>query len=169
MRACLLILAFNRPACGPIDRCCLLLKPCSNLISFPVSSTCCSSGHSAPVCLPTVQRLLHISVTMRHPAARAPQGHPLQCTKGVRKCHLVARAVAPDMVSEQAPGAGDNPLSFEPEELVLGPGELSPMNRKPSDEAFQCAGCMDAACQVPSCFMVSLSGVRRSKDDCCGL
>lgn len=99
---------------------------------------------------------------MRHSAThsqRPPQGHPLQYATGTRNIHLVARAVAPDVTAEQAPGAGDNPLSFEPEELVLGPGELSPMNRKPSDEAFQCTGCMDAACQVPTCLLLYIFGV----------
>lgn len=65
-----------------------------------------------------------------------------------RRFHVVARAVAADVAKEPAGGAEEKPSTFEPEEMVLEAGELSPINRNPSDEAFTCTGCTDMACQV---------------------
>lgn len=75
-----------------------------------------------------------------------------QCVARRQRVNVVARAIAPDVAAEPAPGPGEEPLSFEPGELVLEPGEMSPMNRKPAEEAFRCTGCTDAACQVPTCL-----------------
>jgi hypothetical protein len=79
--------------------------------------------------------------------------------------NIVALAIAPDVLVEPTVRA-DEPLSFEPEELVLQPGELSPINRKPSDEAFQCLGCVDSACQVRARCLGQKDGCFRRR--CCG-
>ena len=49
------------------------------------------------------------------------------------KRNCAAWAAAPQVATEPGTGAAEEPLSFEPEELAVEPGVLTPMNTEPVD------------------------------------